>query len=132
VTAQIEEMLHASARSWNAGDLDAFVDDYANSPRTSFAGATGVIYGIDEIRARYERTYWAPGATRDSLSFEILEVRSLEPSYALALGRYLLSDPASGALVSSGYFSLVLERQDNGWKIIHDHTSASPPPPDTP
>lgn len=135
VTAQIEEMLHASARSWNAGDLDAFLDDYASSPRTSFAGATGVIYGIDEIRARYEQTFWAPGAARDSLSFDILEVRALEADHALALGRYILTNPASGAVVSTGYFSLVLERQDEGWKIIHDHTSqaagASPSPPDT-
>ncbi|MBI4537988.1 MAG: DUF4440 domain-containing protein [Gemmatimonadetes bacterium] len=118
-------MLRASAQAWNAGDLDGFLDDYLDSPTSSFAGANGVIRGTGEIRARYERSYWAAGRARESLRFEGLDVRSLGPAHALAIGRYVLYDPVQDSTTNRGYFSLVLERTDAGWKIIHDHTSAA-------
>jgi ketosteroid isomerase-like protein len=31
-----------------------------------------------------------------------------------------------GATTSSGPFTLVMEHQANGWKILHDHTSSDP------
>lgn len=130
--AEIETMLAASAGAWNRGDLAGFLDGYLDSPATSFAGANGVIHGLEDIRARYERAYWAPGAARDALRFELLAVRSLGACHALALGRYVLYNPARDSTTGRGVFSLVLERTGAGWKITHDHTSASPEPTETP
>ncbi len=130
VAAEVTGMLQASAASWNAGDLDGFLDDYWNSPDLTFSGATGVTRGWENVRQRYLRSYWAPGASRDSLRFEAMEVTPLGVEHALALGRYVLFRPTpEGEEVSgTGYFSLVLRRTEDGWKIIHDHTSSSPPP----
>ena len=50
----IRVMLDASAASWNAGDLDGFVDDYTEDPALAFVGSSGVTRGIAEVRARYE------------------------------------------------------------------------------
>lgn len=125
--AQVADMLHASSASWNAGDLAGFLDDYWRSEGLTFSGATGVTRGWEEVRERYERSYWAPGAQRDSLRFQALEVTPLGPGYALALGQYILYRPEEGDRVTSeGFFSLVLQRMDGTWKIIHDHTSAAP------
>jgi uncharacterized protein (TIGR02246 family) len=122
--AEIVSMLRASAGSWNAGDLEAFLDDYSGGPDLTFVGASGIHRGLDEVRARYRRTYWAPGAERDSLRFEEMEVRVLGDEHALTLGRYVLYRPAAGdSVTATGRFSLVLERRDEGWKIIHDHSS---------
>lgn len=124
---EIKQMLRSSAVSWNQGDLDGFLDDYWNSEELTFSGPGGVTRGWEEVRSRYEQSYWAPGAVRDSLSFEDLEVFPLGANHALALGRYVLHALGQGGGVSStGYFSLVLRRTQEGWKIMHDHTSASP------
>jgi ketosteroid isomerase-like protein len=125
---EIEDMLHASAGSWNAGDLDGFLDDYWRSEELTFSGPGGVTRGWDDVRRRYLESHWAPGVERDSLRFEVTETVALGSSHALALGRYVLFRPgAGGAVSSSGHFSLVLRSLDGEWRIIHDHTSASPP-----
>lgn len=127
VTAEVVEMLHASTASWNQGDLDGFLDDYWRSEDLTFSGGTGVTRGWEGVRARYLRSYWAPGATRDSLRFVDLEVTALGDDHALALGRYVLYRPGEEeAVTNTGHFSLVLRREDGAWKIIHDHTSATP------
>jgi hypothetical protein len=104
VVSDVTEMLQASSASWNAGDLDGFLDDYWESEDLTFSGASGVTRGWEDVRERYERGYWAPGVERDSLRFE-----------------------DGGSVTNTGYFSLVLRRMEDGWKIIHDHTSATPP-----
>jgi beta-aspartyl-peptidase (threonine type) len=128
VVSDVTEMLQASSASWNAGDLDGFLDDYWESEDLTFSGASGVTRGWEDVRERYERGYWAPGVERDSLRFEDLQVTALGNDHALALGRYVLFRPEDGGSVTNtGYFSLVLRRMEDGWKIIHDHTSATPP-----
>jgi len=127
VDTQVIEMLNASAASWNDGDLDGFLDDYWRSDDLTFSGATGVTRGWEEVRQRYLRSYWAPGASRDSLRFEELEVTALGENYALVLGRYVLYRPEEdGQITGTGHFSLVLKRVEGSWRIIHDHTSATP------
>ena len=126
-TSVIPEMLRASAASWNGGDLAGFLDDYWNSDELTFSGAQGVTRGWADVRSRYLESYWAPGSDRDSLRFEGIEVLALGDEHALALGRYVLFKPEEGGLAtSSGFFSLVFRRMDGKWKILHDHTSATP------
>jgi ketosteroid isomerase-like protein len=126
--AEITGMLQSSSASWNAGDLDGFLDDYWRSAELTFSGPSGVTRGWEDVQGRYLRTYWAPGAERDSLRFENLEVTVLGDDHALALGRYVLFRPGHGdSVTGTGYFSLVLSRMEDGWKIIHDHTSPTPP-----
>lgn len=120
---EIDSMLTASAGAWNAGDLEGFLDDYSAGPGMTFLGGSGRIRGIDEVRERYRASYWAPGTARDSLRFEDVEVRPLGPDHALATGRYVLHDPAEGATSATGWFTLVLEREAGGWRIVHDHSS---------
>ena len=125
--SEVIEMLQASSASWNGGDLDGFLDDYWKSEELTFSGGSGVTRGWEDVRERYLRGYWAPEMERDSLRFEDLEVTALGDDHALALGRYVLFRPEEGGSVTNtGYFSLVLRRTEDGWKIIHDHTSATP------
>ncbi|MGH7506835.1 MAG: YybH family protein [Longimicrobiales bacterium] len=117
-------MMHASAEEWNRGDLDGFLEDYLDSPETAFVGAE-VSYGVDQIRARYLRSYWSTGRPEGLLRFENLRVRPLGSDYALAHGTYVLTDRDDGTEQSRGMFSLVLLRTSDGWRIIHDHSSES-------
>jgi len=128
---EIKAMLQASTGSWNAGDLDGFLDDYWQSEQLTFSGADGVTRGWTGVRDRYAAGYWAPGVIRDSLRFEDLEVVPLGQDHALTLGRYVLYRPGDPTVTTgSGYFSLILGRVGGDWKILHDHTSASPVGPE--
>jgi len=129
----VPPMLEASAASWNAGDVEGFLDDYLRSDELTFSGAEGVTRGWEDLRNRYLEKYWAPGTVRDSLVFEDLEVFPLGADHALTLGRYvLLPRGEPGAEPNTGFFSLILVKQDEGWKIVHDHTTAAPSNEDPP
>jgi uncharacterized protein (TIGR02246 family) len=116
-------MLEASARSWNAGDLDGFLDDYLDAPTTAFVGST-VTHGLSEIRQRYLGSYWRTGQPEQHLRFEDIDVRPLGDHHAIALGRYVLFNPVSAETEATGWFTLVLQRTaPHVWRIIHDHSS---------
>ena len=121
---EIGAMLQRSAADWNRGDLDGFMSDYAKDSLTSYRAGAHMQYGWQPLYDRYQQTYFAPGKSRDSLSFDELRVRALTTDLAYATARFKLSHADS--VVASGIFTLVLQRQGDRWKILHDHTSADP------
>ncbi len=125
--ASVTAMLERSADAWNSGDLDAFMSDYSRASTTSFMTPDGPVYGPEQIRAGYEPAF-AAGAQRDSLRFEDLNIRQLPPLIGLATGRYVLH--RNGRVTATGWFTVVLRRVGDGWRIVHDHSSPSPLPGD--
>ena len=121
--SEIIAALETSAAAWNQGDMTGFLEPYLDSPQTTFVGSGGLLRGKEEIRARYEDSYWAGGAPEDVLRFDNIEVRPVGNEHALAIGRYVLADRTAGRETASGIFSLVFARTAQGWKIIHDHSS---------
>jgi ketosteroid isomerase-like protein len=115
--------LGRAAADWNRGDLDGFMADYARDSVTGFVAEGRVQRGYDWIREHYAPQF-QPGATRDSLRFEDVSARPLGAEHALLNARYVLF--RGGATTSSGPFTLVMRRQPDGWKILHDHTSSDP------
>ena len=122
--ADIAALLRRSASDWNRGDLPGFMSDYAHDSLTSYVSAGHVMYGWQRLFDRYQTTYFAPGKSRDSLTFEEVRVRPLAPDLALCTARFKLLRRDS--VTASGPFTLVLERRGNRWQILHDHTSADP------
>ncbi|HET8623423.1 MAG TPA: nuclear transport factor 2 family protein [Gemmatimonadales bacterium] len=118
-TAQFDR----AAADWNRGDLDGFMADYAGDSLTGFVSGGRVERGYAWIRAHYAPRF-REGAQRDSLRFENVQARQLGRDFALVTARYVLA--RDGATVSSGPFTLVMQRGAEGWKIVHDHTSSDP------
>lgn len=121
--AQVDEMLATQVAAWNRGDLEAFMSTYDRSPATSFIGAAGVLEGYDAIRANYAAGF-EPGAARDSLRFEQLRARALDPRFAVVTARYVLQ--RGETITSTGPFTLVLMNVEGAWKIVHDQSAADP------
>ena len=121
---EIATLLQRSAADWNRGDLTGFMSDYAQDSLTSYMANGHVQYGWQALYDRYQKNYFAPGKSRDSLSFDELHVRVLTPDFAYATARFKLT--RGDSVVASGPFTLVLQRQGERWRILHDHTSADP------
>ncbi|MGC1619133.1 MAG: nuclear transport factor 2 family protein [Candidatus Acidiferrum sp.] len=115
--AAIMAVLDAQEAAWNRGDVDAFLMGYWHSPELTFSGSNGVSRGWDGVLARYKKNY-PDRAAMGQLDFSELEFRFLGPDAALVLGHWHLKRDIGGV------FSLVWQRFPEGWKIIHDHTSA--------
>ncbi len=113
-------MMDRSARAWNRGDLDGFMEDYLPGEGTTYIGRGGVLHGVEAIRAVYAPRF-APGGVRDSLSFERLEVDLLAPDLANAIAFYVLA--RGDSVTARGPTSLVMRRVAGRWRIIHDHSS---------
>lgn len=127
--ATVRAALDSSARAWNAGDLEGFLAVYRRDSTTTYVGAGGLVTGYEGIRGRYAPLF-APGAERDSLRFEDFTVREIADGVAVGTARWILH--RDGRTVDAGPFTLVLRRFQEGWRIVHDHSSSDPslePPP---
>lgn len=121
-TAAITAVLRDQESAWNRGDLAAFMElGYWRSPQLTFYSGGEVSHGFDEMLTRYRRNYEAPGKERGTLAFTQLDVVPLADGVAMARGRWNLD--FAGKKDVGGLFTLVLRRSDDGWRIVHDHTS---------
>jgi uncharacterized protein (TIGR02246 family) len=121
---EIRAILKNTEAAWNRGDLAAVAAYYEDSPRTTFIGQEVTRGGTQAILERYRRAYPTP-ESRGVLTFSEIEVRPLADGVALAIGKYFLKRTAAGGGDATGRFTLVLHRTSAGWKIIHDHSSAT-------
>lgn len=116
----VRSILQAQEEAWNRGDVAAFMEGYWRSPELTFAGSQGITRGWEAVLARYKATY-ADRAAMGQLTFSGLEFRPLGPDAALLLGHWRLQRKSGDV---DGVFSLVWQRLPEGWRIVHDHTSA--------
>jgi ketosteroid isomerase-like protein len=119
----ISAVLSAQQLAWNRGDVDDFLLGYWHSNELTFSGGSGVSRGWDGVLARYKKNY-ADRAAMGQLDFSDLEFRFLGQDAALVLGRWHLKREKGDV---GGVFTLVWQRFPDGWKIVHDHTSAVAP-----
>ncbi|HXC47997.1 MAG TPA: DUF4440 domain-containing protein [Candidatus Sulfotelmatobacter sp.] len=121
--AAILAVMTAQQSDWNRGNIRGFMDGYWNSSELTFAGTRGFTRGWQPVLARYEKNY-TDKAAMGTLGFSELEIRQLGPDAALVLGRWHLQRQAGDV---GGIFTLVFQKFPEGWRIIHDHTTQSPP-----
>ena len=122
--AEIQSVLTAQQDAWNRGDIDAFMNGYARSASTVFVSEDEVRRGWETVRDRYHLRY-SDRAKMGTLSFSEIEVTMLSPDAAVVLGRWKLKRENDEP---HGRFTLIFKRLPEGWRIVHDHTSAAPPP----
>ena len=118
----IEKILRVQAEAWNRGDIEAFLVPYWRNEALTFSSGGEVRRGFEATRKRYLEAY-PDRRAMGRLEFSGLEITALGPGAALVLGDWSLEREA-GPL--GGTFTLVLERIDGTWTIIHDHTSRRP------
>ena len=121
---EIQNVLHAQQDAWNRGDIDAFMNGYWRSEKTVFVSGDEVTRGWQKVLDRYKKKY-SDRAKMGTLTFSDLEITPLSNDSAVALGAWKLKRATDEP---HGRFTLIFRRLPEGWRIIHDHTSAASPP----
>ncbi|MFN0207817.1 MAG: YybH family protein [Planctomycetota bacterium] len=127
ILISVRKTLDAQTAAWNRGDIRGFMDGYRKSRDTTFVSGTTLKRGHKAVLDGYLKNY--PAGKQGTLQFHIVEIHALSADSAYVLGRYELA----GTATQTGFFTLVLRREGEGFVVVHDHTAADgPPPPQAP
>ena len=122
-TKAIERVLRTQQEAWNRHDLERFMAGYWNSPELTFYSDAKEHDGWQATIDRYLATYSSPGHEMGKLEFSGLRVVVLGQDSAFVRGSWKLT--MSDGKTPHGLFTLVFRKFPEGWKIVHDHTSAA-------
>jgi ketosteroid isomerase-like protein len=121
--SQVLQVLQAQQASWNRHDLDGFMAGYWNSADLTFFSGASRSSGWQSMLERYRTRYQSAGREMGKLEFSSLDVQALSPDAVLVRGAWQLT--TSDRKTPHGLFTLIFRRFPEGWKIVHDHTSAA-------
>jgi beta-aspartyl-peptidase (threonine type) len=119
----IGHVLRAQQAAWNRHDLEGFMASYWNSPQLTFFSGGKEQDGWQATMDRYLATYASPGHEMGTLEFSGLRIEVLGQDSAFVRGSWQLT--ISDGKKPHGLFTLVFRKFPDGWKIVHDHTSAA-------
>jgi beta-aspartyl-peptidase (threonine type) len=120
--AEIEHGLRVQQEAWNRHDLDGFMAGYWNSPELTFFSDAKENDGWQAAMHRYRSAYASPGHEMGNLDFSGLRIEMLGADAAFVRGAWRLT--MSDGKTPHGLFTLVFRKFRDGWKIVHDQTSA--------
>lgn len=120
----IETVLRQQVEAWNRHDLEGFMAGYWNSPDLVFFSGAQKTSGWQATLERYRTRYQSEGREMGKLEFSDLSIQQLGPDAAYVLGEFHLT--MSDGKTPHGVFTLIFRKFPQGWKIVHDHTSAAP------
>ena len=86
---EIKEIMSAQEDSWNAGDLEGFMNGYLESDSLLFIGSNGLRQGWQKTLEGYQRSYSSP-EQMGRLEFENLKFKSLGKDAILVIGKWTL------------------------------------------
>jgi ketosteroid isomerase-like protein len=112
----------AQVEAWNRGDLEGFMSGYWKSPDLVFFSNGTETRGWQATLDRYRTRYQTEGKEMGKLDFPELDILPLGPDAAMARGRWRLRMPDGKE--SSGMTSVIFRKLPEGWRIVHDHSSA--------
>lgn len=112
----------AQVEAWNRSDLDGFMAGYWKSPDLVFFSNGTETRGWQATLDRYRLRYQAEGRRMGALDFPKLDMVTLGPDAAMARGQWRLKTPEGKE--SSGMTSVIFRKLPEGWRIVHDHSSA--------
>src|SRR5438105_4119322 len=119
--SEIRAVVSAQQEAWNRGDIDAFMNGYWRSEEIVFVSGDEVTRGWQKVLDRYKKKY-SDRAKMGTLTFSNLEITPLSNDSAVVLGSWELKRANDNP---HGRFTLIFRRFPDGWKIVHDHTSAA-------
>ena len=115
----ILDILDRQTKSWNEGNLDAFMNGYWQNDSLVFIGKSGLSYGYGKALSNYQKTY-SDTAQMGKLNFNILQLKRLSHEYYYVIGKWYLKRSVGDI---SGHYTLLFRNINGRWTIIADHSS---------
>jgi len=122
IKAAVRDVLVRQQDAWNGHDLEAFMSGYWNSPDLTFFSGANVTTGWQDTLERYRKQYKSEGHEMGQLQFSDLQITPLASDAAFVRGAWNLT--MKDGKTPHGLFTLLFRKCPDGWKIVHDHTSA--------
>jgi len=119
----VEQVLRMQRDAWNHHDLEGFMTGYWKSPDLTFFSGARQTSGWQGALDRYRKVYQGEGKEMGKLEFSDLGIEPLGTEAAFVRGAWHLT--MSDGKTPHGLFTLVFRKFSDGWKIVHDHTSAA-------
>jgi beta-aspartyl-peptidase (threonine type) len=119
----VEQVLRMQQDAWNRRDLEGFMTGYWKSPELTFFSGAHETSGWQGALDRYRKVYQGEGKEMGKLEFSDLRIEALGDAAAFVRGVWHLT--MSDGKTPHGLFTLVFRKFPDGWKIVHDHTSAA-------
>ena len=86
----IMKVMKFQENAWNSGDINSFMQGYIKSDELVFSGKSGPVYGWNDTRKRYFKTY-PDTQTMGKLKFTVNKIRSVSSDVAFLIGEYYLT-----------------------------------------
>ncbi|TLY30982.1 MAG: DUF4440 domain-containing protein [Ignavibacteria bacterium] len=118
--AEIRSVIEIQAKAWNRGDIDGYMEYYWHSDSMLFTSGGQIRRGWQATLDKYKKSYNSR-EKMGTLRFSEVEVHLLSPESAWAFGHWELKRKNDHP---GGVFTVIFRKFADGWKIIHDHTSA--------
>lgn len=118
VSEEIGSAMEEQVDSWNSGELAGFMKYYWRSDEMTFHGGKRRLQGWETLNTMYVETY--SGEQRGILEFSGIEINTLSRRSAYVLGSWKVELPDT---VKEGRFTLIWRKMDEGWRVVHDHSS---------
>ncbi len=116
---EIKTLLETQRQAWNSGDITGFMQGYQKSDSLLFVSKNGPEYGWTTVLENYQKSY-PNKASMGYLTFGIKQIKMIDKKHALVLGSWHLKREKDEP---QGYFTLLVEKFKDGWKVVVDHTS---------
>lgn len=116
----VQKVLDDQVVAWNKGDLEGFMAGYWKSPELSFFSGNNKTAGWEATLERYRKKYQGEKKEMGKLAFKQITIELIGADHALVKGRFQLTLSKESP---TGLFTLIMRKQPEGWRIIHDHTS---------
>ena len=114
---KIIEVMRQEERTWNAGDIEGYVNLYAPDDSTRMILSRGAAYGKDSILAFYKR-YW-PKERMGKLVLDGERLERLSKKYYYVTGYFHVSYPDGRKI--DGRFSGLMKKVKGRWYLYTDH-----------
>lgn len=127
--AQIRDCLFRFQDAWRARDMDFIRSFYAHDPDMLLFFERRQLRGWDDVETLYGNMFAhaLPGSVKSTYS-NVDTKASGGLAYANANFHLTVTNPEGEEMTDEGRVTVVFERRDDRWVVIHRHTSFQAPP----
>ncbi len=122
----IIENMKIQEKTWNDGNIKAFMKYYWHNDSLKFIGSKGITYGWQKTLDNYLKSY-PTKKEMGILTFTIIECTQLSETSIYVIGKWNLKKEGLDSLATNkvvgGHFTLLWKKIHNNWLIVADHTS---------